>query len=151
MIRRIPVKLRPTTIGLLLSAATLLTPAVLPAQFATFVAPRKGAADSAKRSVVAVAKARADSASRMSLTEMKTWVDSAAGTSKPTLSATDTTIMSTDTLLAPTPSATPRTTTTFSNGAIAPNTATSLPTLLVVGLLSLTAGIALLRVRRRAS
>jgi LPXTG-motif cell wall-anchored protein len=59
--------------------------------------------------------------------------------------------MSTDTLAAPSPSATPRTTTTFSNGAIAPNTATALPTLLVVGLVSLTAGLVLLRVRRRAS
>ncbi len=145
-------KLRPTTIGLMLSAAALLTPAVLPAQFTTFVAPpRKAAADSAKPSVVAVAKARADSASRMSLTEMKTWVDSAAGTNRPALSATDTAITSTDTLAAPTPSTTPRSTTTFSNGAIAPNTATSLPTLLLVGLLSLTAGIALLRARRRAS
>jgi len=147
------VKLRPTTIGLILSAAALLTPAMLPAQFTTFVAPpRKAGADSAKPSVVAVAKARADSASRMSLTDMKTWVDSAAGTSKPALSAADTAIVSsTDTLVTPTPSATPHTTTRFSNGAIAPNTATSLPTLLVVGFLSLTAGVALLRVRRRAS
>lgn len=145
-------KLRPTTIGLILSAAALLTPAVLPAQFTTFVAaPRKAAADSAKPSVVAVAKARSDSASRMSLTDMKTWVDSAAGTSKPALSAMDTAIVSTDTLPVLTPSATAHSTTTFSNGAIAPNTATSLPTLLVIGLLSLAAGIVLLRVRRRAS
>jgi len=147
------VKLRPTTIGLILSAAALLTPAALPAQFTTFVAPpRKAASESAKPSVVAVAKARADSVSRMSLTDMKSWVDSAAGTTKPALTATDTAMTSADTLMAPTPvsSATARTTTTFSNGAIAPNTATSLPTLLVVGLLSLTAGLVLLR-RRRAS
>lgn len=146
-------KLRPTTIGLILSAAALLTPAALPAQFTTFVAPpRKAASDSAKPSVVAVAKARADSVSRMSLTDMKAWVDSAAGTTKPALSATDTAMTSADTLVAPTPtpSANTHSTTTFSNGAIAPNTATSLPTLLVVGLLSLTAGLVLLR-RRRAS
>ena len=146
-------KLRPTTIGLILSAAALLTPAALPAQFTTFVAPsRKAASESAKPSVVAVAKARADSVSRMSLTDMKSWVDSAAGTTKPALTATDTAMTSADTVMAPTPvsSATARTTTTFSNGAIAPNTATSLPTLLVVGLLSLTAGLVLLR-RRRAS
>jgi len=147
------VKLRPTTIGLILSAAALLTPAALPAQFTTFVAPpRKAASDAAKPSVVAVAKARADSVSRMSLTDMKAWVDSAAGTSKPALSATDTAMTRADTLVstAPTPSATAHTTTTFSNGAIAPNTATSLPTLLVAGLLSLTAGLLLLR-RRRAN
>jgi len=147
------VKLRPTTIGLILSAAALLTPAALPAQFTTFVAPpRKAAADSAKPSVVAVAKARADSVSRMSLTDMKAWVDSAAGTTKPALSATDTAMTRADTLVATTstPSATAHTTSTFSNGAIAPNTATSLPTLLVAGLLSLTAGLLLLR-RRRAS
>ena len=146
-------KLRPTTIVLVLSAAAFLTPAALPAQFTTFVAPpRKAASDSAKPSVVAVAKARADSVSRMSLTDMKAWVDSAAGTSKPALSATDTAMTRADTLVstAPTPSATAHTTTTFSNGAIAPNTATSLPTLLIVGLLSLAAGLLLLR-RRRAS
>jgi LPXTG-motif cell wall-anchored protein len=68
------------------------------------------------------------------------------------LSATDTAMTRADTLVstAPTSSATAHTTTTFSNGAVAPNTATSLPTLLVVGLLSLAAGLLLLR-RRRAS
>ena len=145
-------KLRPATIALILSAAALLTPAVLSAQFTTFVAPpQKAATDSAKPSVVAVAKARADSASRMSLTDMKTWVDSAAGTSKPLSSAADTTLVSADTLAAPAPSATPRTTTTFSNGAIAPNTATPLPTLLSGGLLLLVSGFVLLRFKRRES
>ena len=142
-------QLRSATIALMFSAAAFLIPSVLPAQFTTFVArPLKAAADSAK-TPVAVAKARADSASRMTLTDMKTWVDSAAGTTKPAASVVDSALASAETV-APTPSnAASRTTTTFSNGAIAPNTATQLPTVLTAGLAIFAAGMLLFRFRRR--
>ena len=144
-------ELRKATTAILLTAATLLTPAALSAQFTTFVAPpRKVAVDSAPKTVAA--KARADSVARMSLTDMKTWVDSAAGTSTQVASATDTTLASANAAApaSPASSGNARTTTTFSNGAIAPNTASPLPAYLVAGLASFSAGLFLLRRRRRA-
>lgn len=142
-------RLRSATTALALSAAALLAPAILPAQVTTYVAPpRKAAAETPKtKAPVLVSKARADSASRMSLTDMKTWVDSAAGKNTPATSVTDTTLASVDTTTLPAAQSPPRAraTTTFSNGAIAPNTATSLPTLLLLGALMLAAGIVLFR------
>jgi len=147
------VKLHSATTVFVLSAAALLIPAMLPAQFTTYVAtPRKAAVDTGKpKSPATVAKARADSASRMSLTNMKAWVDSAAGRSAPAPTVADTALANVDTTtLPPRQSTAPsRGTTTFSNGAIAPNTATSLPTLLVIGALMLASGLLLFRLRLR--
>ena len=143
--------LRKTTTAILLTAAALLTPAALSAQFTTFVAPpRKAAVDSAPTTVAA--KARADSVARMSLTDMKTWVDSAAGTSTQVATANDTTMAAANAAVpAPqVPSGNARTTTTFSNGAIAPNTASPLPAYLAAGLASFSVGLFLLLRRRRA-
>src|SRR5206468_10321745 len=90
MIRRDSVKLRLATTAFVLSAAVLLTPGVVSAQFTTFVAPpHKALVDSAPHTVVA-AKTKSDSVARMSLTDMKTWVDSAAGTSTQIAMASDT-------------------------------------------------------------
>ena len=144
-------ELRKATTAILLAAATLLTPAALSAQFTTFVAPpRKAAVDSAPTTVAA--KARADSVARMSLTDMKTWVDSAAGTSTQVATASDTTMAAANaTSTAPqVPNGNARTTTSFSNGAIAPNTASPLPAYLAAGLASFSVGLFLLRRRRRA-
>jgi hypothetical protein len=146
------VRLRSATTAIALSAAALLVPALLPAQFTTYIAPaRKASADTAKlKTPATVAKARADSASRMSLTDMKAWVDSAAGTSKPVVSTGDTALLLADTAtLAPRSSAPVRSTTSFSNGAIAPNTATSLPTLLTLGVALIAVGALLFRGRPR--
>ena len=145
-------KLRVATTAFFLAAAAL-TPGVASAQFTTFIAPpRKAAVDSAPRTIVA-AKAKSDSIARMSLTDMKTWVDSAAGTSTQVA-------MASDTMAAPSPSVSVpaaaanvngrNTTTTFSNGAIAPNTASPLPIYLATGLLTLSAGLLLLTRRTRA-
>ena len=144
-------ELRKATTAILLAAATMLTPAALSAQFTTFVAPpRKAAADSAP-ATVAAAKARADSVARMSLTDMKAWVDSAAGTSTQVASANDTTTAAANaTSAVPAPNGKDRTTTTFSNGAIAPNTASPLPAYLAAGLATFSVGLFLLRRRRRA-
>ena len=145
-------ELRKATTAILLTAATLLTPAALSAQFTTFVAPpRKAAVDSAPATVAAT-KARADSVARMSLTDMKTWVDSAAGTGTQVASATDTTMTAANAALpaAPPPNANASTTTTFSNGAIAPNTASPLPAYLAAGLATFSVGLFVMRRRRRA-
>ena len=146
-------RLRSATIAFALSAAALLVPAILSAQFTTYIGPpKKAAADTARpKPPATVAKARADSASRMSLTDMKTWVDSAAGKSTSAVSVADTALASVDsaTLPARTQTRPARATTTFSNGAIAPNTATSLPTLLVIGLLMFAVGVVLFRWRPR--
>jgi LPXTG-motif cell wall-anchored protein len=155
MTGRIPVKRLSKTIALALSAAALMAPAGLQAQFTTFVRQpaSKAAADSAKPATVAAARARSDSVTRMSITSMKEWVDSAAGVSTaPT--AADSASTSAVTAPAPAttqaPNATSRSTTTFSNGAIAPNTASPLPAYLAAGLASMTAGLILLfRFRRR--
>ena len=142
--------LRSATTVLIVTAAALLMPAALSAQFTTFVAPpRKDTSSPAKPSVVAVAKARADSASRMSVTEMKAWVDSAAGTKPPVLTTADTAMANVDTVSTATPTAAQRTTTSFSNGASAPNTATPLPVLFAAGLASLIAGLVLFGLSRR--
>ena len=143
-------ELRKATTAILLTAATLLTPAALSAQFTTFVAPPRKAAVDSPATVVA-AKARADSVARMSLTDMKTWVDSAAGTSTQVASANDSTMAAAN-AAAPAvqaPAGNARETTTFSNGAIAPNTASPLPAYLATGLASLSVGLFLLWRRRR--
>lgn len=142
--------LRQATTAILFSAATLLTPSALSAQFTTFVSPpRKTVVDSAK-ATVAVAKAKADSVSRMTLTDMKAWVDSAAGKSVQVATVSDTTMTTANAATPTAPNAATRTTTTFSNGAIAPNTASPLPAYLAAGFASLSAGLFLLRRRRRA-
>jgi hypothetical protein len=147
---RLPVKQRSAPTVLLVIAAALMTPAALPAQFTTFVAPpRKDSVISKKPSVVAVAKARADSASRMSLTDMKAWVDSAAGTPAPVTAVADTAMATVDTVASPSAKAAQHTTTSFSNGAIAPNTATALPLLFATGFASLAVGLLLFGLRRR--
>ena len=115
--RRTPVTLRSATTAMIFSAAALLTPAVLSAQFTTFVAPpRQAAVDSAK-TTVAVTKARADSVARMSLTDMKAWVDSAAGVPGTKVATANDTAMASVATAAPDQRVEPgRTTTTFSNG-----------------------------------
>lgn len=148
-------KLRYTTTALALSAA-LLAPVGLQAQFTTFVPkPNKAAVDSSKPATIIAARARSDSITRMSITSMKDWVDSAAGVGANDTTAAANTMATTSTATtqaAPaTPSANGRaTTTTFSNGAIAPNTASPLPAYLAAGFASLGAGLFLLfRLRRR--
>ena len=143
--------LRSATTAMMFSAAALLMPTVLSAQFTTFIAPpRKAAVDSPKATVVA-AKARADSVARMTLSDMKAWVDSAAGVSSAKIAAAsaDTTMASAVATVPDERAAPSRTTTTFSNGAIAPNTASPLPAYLVTGLASLAAGMLLLGLRQR--
>ena len=86
------------------------------------------AADSAKR----------DSIADVAMTNMKAWVDSAAGVSVPaSVGKTDTSRV-VDTAV-----------TTFSNGTVAPATASELPAMLVLGLGAMAVGAALLSTRQR--
>jgi len=110
---------------------------VASAQITTYVAHPKeplktpamvAAADSAKR----------DSIADMAMTNMKAWVDSAAGVSVPaTVGMTDTSRV-VDTAV-----------TAFSNGTVAPATASELPAMVVLGLGAMVVGAALLATRQR--
>jgi DNA uptake protein ComE-like DNA-binding protein len=125
----------------------LLAPVAASAQFTTFVAPPRKAVDSAKQAIVAERRAQSDSATRMTLTNMKAWVDSAAGVGIPA-SAADTAAAAVQTPAGQTPPAT--STTTFSNGVVAPDTASQLPLILLVGVGAFSAGLLLLTASRRS-
>jgi hypothetical protein len=126
-------------LGLLLLVVLIpLAPSRAAAQFATFIPPQNKVADSAKAAVAAAQKAQADSAVNMQLGSMKTWVDSAAGIAPaPATTA--------DSLAQGLPVATPPDTATFNNGARAPETASDLPLLVLLGIASLGVGALLLR------
>jgi len=131
-------------------ALAAVSPVASQAQFTTFIAPPQRATDSAKAATVAVQRAHADSTARASITNMKAWVDSAAGVAAPTV--TDSVQVATTTT-ATNPITTPSSespTTSFSNGATAPATASYLPLIAALGLASLSVGIVLLAARKRA-
>ena len=119
------------------------------------VPPKRTVAPVADTTPKTVAEMR-DSVARVNLTNMKDWVDSAAAT----LSVTATVAVDTAAPVVPAvpqtiparvedPSIPARGTTEFREGATAPNTATPIPLLALLGLSSLMGGIWLLR-RRRA-
>lgn len=94
----------------------------LDAQITTYVAPPKPAMT--PQMVAAADSARRDSVVAVATTNMKAWVDSAAGVSIPDRVG-DSTIVD---------PGKPDVTTTFSDGSLAPNTASILPALGVFGL-----------------
>jgi len=137
--------LSPAVLSLI--AAMVVWPAAASAQITTFVAPPRKP-EPVKPAIVAEQRVRPDSVARMTLTDMKAWVDSAAGevTSVPT---------DVDSTAAPVPPAAdtrrpPTETTSFSDGAIAPDTASPLPLLLIAGSVCLLLGMVMLAGRRRA-
>ena len=123
-------------------AFAIAAPTAASAQFTTFIAQPSAKIDSAKAAIVAETKARTDSVTRTTLTDMRAWVDSAAGVSS--------TSVQTDTLPEPVTNAPPplptpnNTTTSFSNGAVAPDTASALPLITILGLASLSLGIVMI-------
>lgn len=122
-----------------------VVPAVASAQFTTFVPP-VAKTDSVKAAAVAQTKAARDSITHTTLTNMKAWVDSAAGTV-----ATTTDTMAASSVASPgVPAAAPSNTTSFSNGALAPNTASPLPLIALIGLAALSLGTVMLAGRPRA-
>lgn len=122
------------------SAALILAASSAGAQITTFIAPPRPLAES--RQMIATAdSARRDSAAVSTMANMKAWVDSAAGVSVPsTVGQVDSAALVND------PG---RPVTTFSEGAVAPATASLLPALALVGMLALGAGIVLLTTRPR--
>jgi hypothetical protein len=113
-------------------------PAAAAAQFTTFIARPSPVKDSIKAAVVAEQHAMSDSITHAQITDMKTWVDSAAG-----IAALPAALPVVDTALGV--RSTRQTTTSVSNGVVAPATASPLPFLLVIGGSAMLLGLALLR------
>jgi hypothetical protein len=114
---------------IVLLALITSVPATASAQFTTFIPPQSRAKDSVKAAVVAEQRARSDSITAASVTNMRTWVDSAAGVISPTIVR--------DSLASDSLGRAAVESTTFRNGSTAPMTASSLPLLLVLGMVSL--------------
>jgi hypothetical protein len=134
-------------------AFSTLLPATAAAQFTTFVTPPRQRADSAKRAPTpAQQAAAADSTARVAITNMKAWVDSAAG--DVVVNRVDSTGRPVAAVGPVTPgAATPanaESTSVFRDGARAPDTATFLPLLVLVGAGAVGVGVVLLRWRPSA-
>lgn len=125
---------------LFVSAALMFAAGAAEAQITTYIAPPRSLAES--RELIAMAdSARRDSVAVASVTNMKAWVDSAAGVPVPaTVGVVDSAALAND------PG---RPVTTFSDGTVAPATASLLPTLALAGLVVLGAGLVLLGTRPR--
>jgi hypothetical protein len=114
------------------------------AQFTTFIPPQTKAADSVKAVVATQQRVRADSVQRVQLTNMKTWVDSAAGVVAPPVATRA------DSLMGSPPDSLTRSKVatdsapTLKNGARAPETASDLPLLALLGAMGLGIGTVLL-------
>ena len=136
-----------TTLVVLAFSTLLAAPAA--AQFTTYTPPPRPRADSARiDSTPAQQQAAADSAARQTITNLKAWVDSAAG---------DVVVNRVDSagrpVAAPGPVTAGRTTEStavFRDGARAPDTATWLPLLVLVGMSAIGLGALLLRTRPSA-
>jgi len=128
---------------LLVVALVAGLPGIAGAQFTTFIPPQPKVVDSAKMqtaTAVAAVAANADTTMNTRLTNMKTWVDSAAGVAPARMTAADS--LATATTVADTAITT---TTTMRNGSRAPATASALPLIALLGGLTLSAGLLLMR------
>jgi hypothetical protein len=120
-------------------------PAAAAAQFTTFIPPQTKVADSAKAAVAAQKTAQADTSINTRLTNLKTWVDSAAGVAAPSTQAQDSLGTANPDSAAVRSSATNASdTAALRNGARAPETASDLPLLALVGAVTLGLGALLL-------
>lgn len=126
--------------AVLATVVLMLGAQALSAQITTYVAPPRPLARS-PQAVATADSTRRDSVQTASVTNMKAWVDSAAGITVPTSVGTDSSALAND----PGRPAV----TTFSDGSVAPATASELPALAVVGALVLLVGVGLLANRPR--
>jgi hypothetical protein len=111
------------------------------AQITTYIAPPRAPKPTAQM-VASADSARKDSVAKVAMTNMKAWVDSAAGVPVPQhVGTVDSSALVND---PGRPAAT-----TFSDGAVAPATASDLPTIALMGAFALVIGGALLRKRPR--
>ena len=122
--------------GVLAGLALLVCAADASAQVTTYIAPPRPAAPDPVL-VAAADSARRDSVATVAMTNMKTWVDSAAGVVVPA-HVGDSTMSDPG-----------RPVTTFSDGSVAPATASELPALVLAGAVVLLAGAALVAYRPR--
>jgi hypothetical protein len=113
---------------------------MLSAQITTYVAPTRPLAPT-PQAVATADSTRRDSVQQATMTNMKAWVDSAAGVAIPAHVGTDSSAMVND------PGR--PVVTTFSNGSVAPATASDLPTLAAIGAVVLLVGAGLLVTRPR--
>jgi len=125
---------------LIVLALIVSLPAAAAAQFTTFIPPQNKVADSVKTAVAAEQKARSDSTVNMQLTNMKTWVDSAAGVVSPPVTAAD----SLASTVTPTTAVSTADSAALRGGARAPETASELPLLALIGATALGLGALLL-------
>ena len=129
---------------LLAMAALMGVPSVASAQFTTFIPPKNTVADSVKAIVATQQKVQADSITHAQITNMQTWVDSAAGVAPRSMTAADTVVAGSRTVIN-------ADTTTFANGTRAPATASDLPLLALMGATALLLGTVLLAGGRPAT
>jgi hypothetical protein len=120
---------------LLVGAAVMFAASSAGAQITTYVAPPRPESESPAL-IAAADSARRDSVARQTAENMRAWVDSAAGVSVPASVG--------DTVNDP-----GRPITSFADGSVAPATASELPTLLLLGLVSFLTGLGLLTNRPR--
>jgi hypothetical protein len=147
--REVTVKYR----ALAVLAFSTLLPGAAAGQFTTFTPPRPRVDTTRVAPTPAQQQVTADSMARATITNMKAWVDSAAGdivvnradsAGRPIAAGGPVTTGSTTTGRNPTPA---ESTMTFRDGARAPDTATFLPLLVLIGTGALGVGVVLLRWR----
>jgi hypothetical protein len=132
-------------------AFSTLLPATAAGQFTTFVTPPRQRVDSAPATPAQKAAA-ADSVARVAITNMKAWVDSAAGdvvVNRVDSAGRPVAATGPVTSGAATPART-ESTAVFRDGARAPDTATWLPLLVLIGTGAIGVGVLLLRWRPSA-
>ena len=125
-------------------------PTISWAQITTFIPPQTKAAEAAKTVALARERARTDSVMRIRLSDMKAWVDSAAGSVAVPNTATDpaatpttartVTVIDTARVSATVPDSVVR----VHHGARAPDTASDLPMLALIGAIALAIGTVML-------
>ena len=122
------------------------------AQITTYVAPPRAAAPT-RQMVASADSARRDSVAQVAMTNMKAWVDSAAGVPiPPYVGRVDSAALVNDPgrpVNAALVNDSNRPVTTFSDGSVAPATASALPTLVVIGAVCFAIGAALLATRSK--
>lgn len=137
---------------LVILAFSTLLPATALGQFTTFVTPPRPRVDTARAQPVTPAQqqAAADSMARVAITNMKAWVDSAAGDVVVNrIDSTGRPVAATGPVTAGSRTAA-ESTTVFREGARAPDTATWLPLLVLIGTGAIGVGVVLLRWRPSA-
>ena len=132
---------------LLAAAMVIISPAGAPAQFTGVVSQPKKASASTQATVAA--KVVSDSARETRLSDMKAWVDSAAGSLGVSTRAADTSSVPAVTVTTPHTTTSTGEVASMSAGVRAPDTASMVPLVALVGAVFLSAGIFLVSTRPR--